>query len=125
MAKDKIRIRNMVFYAFHGIEKQEQERGQRFEVDVELHLNLKEAGQSDDLSDTIDYREVYKKVEDLVLDKQYNLIEALSEDIAQTLLENFEAIEGVVVRVRKPHAVLEGITGGVEVEISRVREPQG
>ena len=115
---DILRLNNMVFYGYHGIENSEKELGQRFEVDVELYLDLRRAGRSDQLKDTIDYTRVYQIVEELVVEREYNLIEALADNIARAILEQFE-IEGVVVRVRKPHVSLRGIADGVEVEIQR------
>jgi dihydroneopterin aldolase len=115
---DVIRINNMVFYGYHGVEESEKHQGQRFEVDVELFCDLRRAGKSDQISDTIDYTAVYQIVEELVMEGDYNLIEALAEDIAQKMLERF-SVEGTVIRVRKPHVSLRGLSNGVEVEILR------
>ncbi len=115
---DLLRLNNMVFYGYHGIENSEKELGQRFEVDVDLFLDLRRAGRSDKLTDTIDYTRIYQIVEELVVEKEYNLIEALADEIARAILAEFE-IAGTVVRVRKPNVQLRGIADGVEVEIQR------
>lgn len=115
---DVIRINNMLFYAYHGVDDGERDSGQRFEVDVEMALDLRLPGQTDRLRDTVDARDVYRIVEEVVVQGEFYLVEALAESIASALLENFSIIE-VVVRVRKPFAPIPGISDGIEVEVSR------
>ncbi|MBN1348553.1 dihydroneopterin aldolase [candidate division KSB1 bacterium] len=118
MAIDALKINDMVFYAFHGLESCEKAQGQRFEVDVELALDLSHAGNSDRIEDTIDVNAVYEIIEEVVLEGDFNLVEAVAEHIAASLLNKVN-INEVRVRVRKPHAPLKGLTGGIEVEIQR------
>lgn len=115
---DKIVIKDMVFYGYHGVFEAEREIGQRFEVDVELHLDLRSAGRSDDLDSTVNYVDVYTVVKEIVEEREFDLVESLAEAVAQEILSAYD-LERVVVRVRKPHAPIGGITGGVEVEIAR------
>ncbi len=115
---DVIRLINMIFYGYHGVEESEKHFGQRFEVDVELFLDLQKAGQSDQLSDTVDYSNVYQVVEELVMEGDYNLIESLAEAISLAIFNHFQ-VSATVIRVRKPHVSLRGISDGVEVEITR------
>lgn len=118
MAIDTLKIKNMVFYAYHGLESTEKEKGQRFEIDIELGLDLSRAGKSDRLEDTIDSNLVYEIAEEVVLEGDFNLVEAIAEHIAFVLLNKLP-IEEALVRVRKPHAPMKGLTGGIEVEITR------
>lgn len=115
---DVIRLLGMEFYGYHGVFEAEQEFGQRFEVDLELHLDLKPAGATDDLDDTLNYVDVYTVVQEIVEDRTFNLLETVAEVIAYEVLEAFK-IAGVVVRVRKPHVSLGGLLRTVEVEIER------
>ncbi len=108
----------MIFYAYHGVDDGERDAGQRFEVDVEMALDLRQPGQTDRLRDTVDAREVYQAVEEVVIQGEFYLVEALADTIAATLLEHFEIFE-VIVRVRKPFAPIPGISDGIEVEVSR------
>ena len=57
---DKIVLKNMAFYGYHGNLESEQAQGQRFFVDVEITTDLTKAGQSDLLEDSINYVEVYE-----------------------------------------------------------------
>ena len=52
---DRISLHNMRFYGYHGVYEHEREMGQRFEIDVELSLDLAQAGATDELEDTLDY----------------------------------------------------------------------
>ena len=56
----------MTFFAYHGLESSEKEKGQRFEVDAELYLDLSKAGKSDQIADTIDSNVVYEIIEEVV-----------------------------------------------------------
>lgn len=116
--KDKIVVKNMIFYAYHGVFDAERELGQLYEVDVELFLDLRSIGLADDLDLTINYVDVYTIVKELAEEREFHLVEGLAEAIAQQLLASYD-LAAVVVRVRKPHVPIGGITGGVEVEIQR------
>ena len=87
--RDWIRLRGMTFYAYHGVLASEQELGQRFEVDVEMRLNLKPAGQSDDLDATVDYTRVYQIVREIVQGQSFKLLERLAETIANAYKGGF------------------------------------
>ncbi|GIX45795.1 MAG: dihydroneopterin aldolase [Candidatus Tectimicrobiota bacterium] len=99
----------------------EQALGQRFEVDVELGLDLRPAAQHDDLARTINYAEVYDTVKRLVEGERFALLEALAEAIAVQVGRRF-APQRVRVCVRKPHAPIAGILDHVAVEIERTPE---
>ena len=73
-----IRLKNMQFYGFHGVSDSEKHLGGRFEVDVELHLSLKDSCESDDLNDTINYEGIYKTVDACIRKDKFYLIEALA-----------------------------------------------
>ncbi len=52
---DRILLRDLRFYGYHGVHPEEQRLGQPFAVDLEAELDLRRAGQRDDLSDTVSY----------------------------------------------------------------------
>jgi 7,8-dihydroneopterin aldolase/epimerase/oxygenase len=120
LSKDKITLCNMVFRGGHGVHPAERELGQRFEVDVELALDLSRAMASDALQDTVDYGRVYAIVREEVEEHHYQLIEALAGAIVRRLLEEL-AVTSVLVRVRKPQVPLDGILSFTAVEIQRQR----
>jgi len=116
-----IRLKNAVFYAYHGAVADEQNLGGKFEVDVEMQCDLSAAMRSDSLKKTVDYEKVYAFVQETVLAKKYYLLEALANAIARGLLHEFYNIEVVTVRMRKPHPPVKGVVDFVEVEITQSR----
>lgn len=115
-----IRLKNMQFYGYHGVSASEKHLGGKFEVDVEMRTDLKRACESDNLEATVDYEAVYKTVDGCVKNDKFYLIEALAESIARETLTRFSVSE-ITVRVRKPHAPINGMLDTVEVEIFRKR----
>jgi dihydroneopterin aldolase len=121
MARDRIRLVNMTFYGHHGVDDSERRLGGRFAMDVELVRDLTEAGRSDDLTKTVDYKAVYDLVRRVEADRKYLLLEALAHDVAEAILAAFE-VEEVTIRTRKQSVPLGGLVDYTEVEITRGRE---
>lgn len=118
---DLIFLRGMVFYGYHGATPQEKELGQRFVVDLELEVDLKVPGASDDLKDTVDYSRVYWAVKETLEGPSHNLLESLAGEVARGLLSNFP-LDGVRVRVTKPHVPIKrAVLDGAGVEVHRRR----
>ncbi len=116
-----IRIKNAVFYAYHGAFQDEQNLGGRFEVDIDMYCDFSAAARSDDLKLTVDYEKVYTVIKQLVEEKKYFLIEALGYKIADGILENFDLVRKVDVRVRKNNPPVRGVIDAVEVEVQRAK----
>lgn len=120
---DTIRLHALQFYAYHGADPEERRLGQRFEVDLDLHLDLRAAGRTDDLGATVNYREVYQVVAALMAEPKL-LLEAVAEGLASAILERFP-VDAVTVRVRKPSVPLGGVVAWAEVEVQRARGSDG
>ncbi len=115
---DRISLRNMVFYAYHGAYAVEHEMGRRFEVDVDLYTSVQAAGEADELGLTVNYADVYALVREIVEGSTRRLLETIAETVAARILTAFP-VERVTVRVRKPHAPVGGPVDYVEVELTR------
>ena len=115
---DWIRIINLKIPGRHGVYEFEKEKDGLFELDVELFLDLKSAGKSDDLSKTVNYDEAVGIIMDVFNSKDRNLIESVAEDIARELLFKY-SINKVIIRIRKPHAPISANFDTVEVELER------
>lgn len=115
---DRILIQGIQFFGHHGVREEERKLGQRFRVDVELALDLREAGRRDDLAASVDYEKVHALVVEIGTGEQFRLLEALAARIASALLERFPARQ-VTVRATKPSPPIPGVMGGVTVEITR------
>lgn len=112
---DKITLKNMAFYAYHGALDEENKMGQRFFIDCTLHLDLEEAGRSDRLEDTVNYVEVYQIIEKINGERKFSLLEALGEEIIDAIAEKFYYIDKIEVNIRKPSVPIAGILDYVEV----------
>ena len=119
---DRIIIKDLAFFAYHGVYEEEASLGQRFYFDLDCYLDLRNAGKSDLEEDTIRYDHVAKRVEDIVLTQRFHLIEALAEAVAKDLLTHFDKMESVRVKVRKPEAPIPAIVKDIAVEITRKRK---
>ncbi|OQP04411.1 dihydroneopterin aldolase [Geobacillus sp. 46C-IIa] len=120
-AIDKIYVREMEFYGYHGVLPEEHVLGQRFVIDVTLELDLRPAGRSDCLEHTVNYADVYERCRAIVEERTFALIEAVAEAIADELLTAFPAVQRCAVRVTKPNPPIRGHYGHVAVEIVRGR----
>jgi dihydroneopterin aldolase len=110
-------MEGMAFFGRHGVFPAERELGARFTVDVELEADLRAAGRSDRLEDTIDYSRAYDLVREVVEGEPCHLLEAVAERISQRLL-SLPRVERATVRVHKKPP-LPGEFRSFGVEISR------
>ena len=118
---DRIVLAGLAFMARQGVYEHEKTTPQRFEVDIELELDLGPAGRADDLAATVDYGTVATFVRAVLEGPPVDLIETLAERIAAQLLERFVAVDALVVRVRKPDVQLAAPLAYAGVEIRRTR----
>ncbi len=118
----RITLADIGLVGHHGYHAAEKELGQRFEVDVDLWVDIEAPGKSDRLAEAVNYEEVYRVVERVMQTDRFSLLEALASDMATAIYEQFE-IEGVTVRVRKPSVPHCPNLGHVEIEVERGRVP--
>lgn len=117
---DYIHLRDMQFFGYHGVLKEENVLGQRFRASVSLAVNSERAGQTDALEDTVSYVGVYDICKDVIEGTPYKLIEAVAESIATRILQQYEgAVFGCRVEVIKPDPPIPGHYKEVAVEIVR------
>ena len=113
-----IRLHNMTFYGYHGVSAAERQTGRRFEVDVELAVDMENPAKSDKLKDTVNYTEVYHTVEQIVLQNSFSLLETIAVRLADQILRKFKPQE-VTIRVRKKIPPVPGNLDHIEVEVKR------
>jgi dihydroneopterin aldolase len=115
---DRIELRGLRSVGTHGVLAEEQERAQPFEVDLDLSVDLRPAGGSDALADTVDYGEVAAVVAAVVSGpRSFALLEALAWHVADAVLDVDRRIDGVAVTLRKlrPPLAVDIDTVGVRV----------
>ncbi len=115
-----IRLNNIRLYAYHGCLPEEKKLGQRFEIDVELSVEDRISQGFDKVKDTVDYTKVYHLVKDEFQRISFNLIETAAHKICDVLL-TMDKVQVVTIRIRKPHAPIEGHFSDIEVEVSKKR----
>jgi dihydroneopterin aldolase len=118
---DKIRVNRLAFYGYHGFFDEEAVLGQRFYVDIECRLELRNAGQTDDLGRSVRYDEMADAALTVASESRFKTIEALAEAIADRVLDLSERISNVMVAVEKPCAPVKAILDSVSVQIERSR----
>ncbi|AST05850.1 dihydroneopterin aldolase [Anoxybacillus flavithermus] len=119
--RDKIYVQQMEFYGYHGVFPEENKLGQRFYVDVIIETNLRKAGVTDDLSETVNYAHIYDICQTIVEGKPFKLIEAVAERIAEQILCAYTTVSSCTVKVTKPNPPIKGHYAYVAVEITRGR----
>ena len=115
-------IKNMMFYGFHGIYEYEREQGQKFFIDVEVETKDDTVAESDELKDGVDTAAIYDLVKDVVENKRYNMLEALSAHIGDKLLAKYPHFKSVKARIRKPSVPISGPIDYVEAEAVRYQK---
>jgi dihydroneopterin aldolase len=97
---DRIKLEGMVFSGRHGVRPAERAEPQEFRVDVKVDADLSEAGLSDRVEDTVDYRQVYAIAKGVIEGESAKLIETLAHRIAERVLE-LDKVAAVSVRIAK------------------------
>jgi 7,8-dihydroneopterin aldolase/epimerase/oxygenase len=118
---DRIELRGLRALGTHGVLPEERERAQPFEIDVAIEVDLRAAGSSDELSDTVDYGTVADAVAAAVAGPHTNLIEHLAERVAKVVLDASPRSTATTVSVRKlrPPVAVHMDSAGVTVRRSR------
>ncbi|MDP6810998.1 MAG: dihydroneopterin aldolase [Kiritimatiellia bacterium] len=116
---DQIHIRDLLQRCVIGIYDEERREKQDVVINITLHANLRKAGKTDDIGDTVDYKAIKKKVIAMVDGSEFLLVEKLAERIAEICLGDPRVCVANV-RVAKPGALRFART--VEVDITRTQE---
>jgi dihydroneopterin aldolase/D-erythro-7,8-dihydroneopterin triphosphate epimerase len=116
---DRILIRELRFRCIVGINEDERRERQDVVVDLDLHVDLRPPGESDDMTDAVDYRAVKKAVLAMGESSECFLVERLATRVAETALACDERIRAIRVQLRKPAALRFARTVGVDITRTR------
>jgi len=105
--KSLIRLNKMKFYAFHGVMEQEQKTGNTFIVDLKLYVDLSKASETDDLSDTVNYAEIYSIVK-TEMEISSKLLEHVAGRILRKIKKEFPVIAMVEICLSKERPPIGG-----------------
>jgi dihydroneopterin aldolase len=118
---DRIFLQAMSFIGRHGVTDEERAEPQQIDVDLEARLDLRAAGEKDELAETVDYGRLYELCRQVVEEHTFRLLEAIAERIAAIALADHALIESVSVTVRKPGVPIDGQLEQAGVTVERHR----
>jgi dihydroneopterin aldolase/2-amino-4-hydroxy-6-hydroxymethyldihydropteridine diphosphokinase len=103
-ALDRIEVRGLVVTTVVGVLPHERTLAQPVRIDLDLHVDLRDAGRTDDLSDTADYGDVAERVASVVRESKDALLERLADRIAEMVvaIDRVEAVDVTVTKLRPP-----------------------
>lgn len=116
---DKIYLSNVEIFANHGVFKEEKTLGQKFILDLELSLDLEEAGKTGDLTKSVHYGELCHGIEKIFTEESYDLIETAAQMVAEYTLINYPLVKSIKVKLKKPWAPIGRHLDYAAVEIER------
>lgn len=115
---DSIQVNGIRAYGYVGYLPEERILGQWFEVDLTLWVDLVPAGKSDNIEDTLDYREAIAIVKQQITTAKFNLVEKLASAIADRIL-SLDKVSQVRVKLSKPAAPIPEFSGRITLDITR------
>ena len=118
---DKILIRDLKIFAYHGVNPEEKEEGQNFVFDIDMGVNMTKACHSDNVDDTVSYAKVIKTVTRVATAQKYDLLERLAEVVSDAIIDEYDDVFNVKIVVKKPEAPMKADFSWVGVEIFRER----
>lgn len=119
---DKIIIKGLKVFAYHGVNPEEKADGQNFILDITAYKNLKKAGETDNIDDTVSYAKILKTAVKVLNEDKYDLLEKVAQRVAQQIFLEFDSIKAIDVCLKKPEAPIKAGFEYVGVEIFRTRD---
>lgn len=119
---DTVFLEGVELFGYIGVLEHEKRNGQTFYIDVELGLDLRKAGRSDILAQTVSYAEVFTLAEQLMDEARCDLIETYAEQLSEEIFSYFDLVQTTTITVRKPEAPIEGKFRAVGITIRRERD---
>jgi 7,8-dihydroneopterin aldolase/epimerase/oxygenase len=115
---DRIFLRGLAIECIIGFIEWERRIKQTVVIDLEMPVDCRRAALTDEVADTLDYKQVAKRVIAFVSDSQFKLVETLAERIAMLILREF-GVSWVRVGLNKPGAIRGSKDVGVLIERTR------
>ena len=122
MSSNKIILKGMHFFGYHGVTPEERKLGSQFLVDLQIHLDLSVPASSGFIGDTVDYSQVHDVVKGVMQGDSQSLVETLVKTIGLEILSVFFLADRVTVKVSKLNPSIRGgllNSAGVEMSFHR------
>ncbi len=118
---DRILIRDLKIFAYHGVNEEEKIDGQNFILDIDAFVDISVPCETDNVDDTVSYAKIIKETIKIFTSQKDDLLERASQRVADGLFERFEKIQSLRILLKKPEAPIKADFGYVGVEIFRER----
>lgn len=118
---DKIIIKDLHLYAYHGVNAEEKKNGQNFYLDISVFADVSAACRSDCVEDTVSYAKIVKKITPVFCEQSFDLLEAAAQAVADCIFDNFSKVAACEILIKKPEAPVKAEFGWMGVEIRRER----
>ncbi len=119
---NKIIIKNLKVFAYHGVHQEEKLNGQNFILDAELETEKLKAYHTDNIKDAVNYSEVISEITKVFTKNPYNLLEKVAEQTVEHIFNTFEKVIKIDLTVKKPEAPINADFEYVAIKISRKRD---
>ena len=119
---DKIIVKGLKLFAYHGVNPEEKVDGQNFVLDITAELDTKKAQYSDNVDDTVSYAKIIKTVRAVFTENSCDLIEAAANRVGVAVMQTYPEISRVTVLLMKPEAPIKAEFEYVAVEQTITRE---
>src|SRR4051794_40895151 len=102
--RDRIDINGLTVTTIVGALPHERETAQPLRIDLSIHVDLRDAGRTDELADTVHYGLVTEQVADVVRENKDLLLERLADRVAEVVVafERVEAVDVTLTKLRPP-----------------------
>lgn len=115
---DQINISDLLLRTIIGINEEERDKKQDVLINLTMQVDLKDAGQSDEICDAVNYRTITKEIIELIEHSQFQLVEKMANEVARICLKD-ERVQHAMVKIEKPGALRFARSVGVTVERTR------
>lgn len=119
---NRIIVKNLKIFAYHGVHDFEKKDGQDFFIDAVVEFPKPEKPINDNIDNVVSYSKIIEVIKRSVTEKSYDLIETVADRVASELLFFFGEIISAEVTVKKPNAPIKEEFDYVAVQISKKRE---
>ncbi len=115
-----ILLENLRFYAYHGVASQETIVGNEYTISLRLKTDITHAMDSDEVTDTVNYAEIYQSVKS-EMGVPSKLLEHVAGRIIRRLFKDFPTVERIELKLykRNPPMGADIEKAGVEIQADR------
>ena len=118
---DKIYLKNIKIYAYHGCMEEEKKIGSDYLVNLVVQADLSLSCESDELKDTVDYVALLDIVKNQ-MKKRANLLENVADRVVNKIISKFPSVRKAVVKIAKLNPPINGNIDEVVIKREKKRE---